>query len=232
MDTSNGSSGILNAEVAKEVIEREFEAKIRRKLTEAINQGYKLADEHVKKEPFLSSGVFQIQTRGNLRPYAIWYEIKNYCNEGLLPFQCRVVPTRNKSFYYLQIFTDTMELTISAVQSPKNIARPALFRDSNHGLNQLVLDLYGTGDTIVKSLPYKFLLTHGHDGGNEYRPYFINLGLPNEKRWIEKINILDEPYVIEKQDLVPEEKIEDSQNEGPKLVKFIEANHIADKELK
>lgn len=188
---------------AKSLIEREVPIKLRSKLIPIVGDGYKLASQALKQASFLN---WQIGHKhiGYLKKIAVEYLIKDAIDNGTLPFEYKVESNSNKSALYLEVNTGNAILTVSQTQSPTAIARPAFFREKHQQVNQLRFKL-DEQDSQVEQNPYYLLLTHGYGSLN---PSFINIGLPNENGWIDYINLLNEPRLIEKpKPIVKEEEI-------------------------
>lgn len=177
-----------------DIIKEEVPQKIRAKIVSIIENGYRLAKEYVKTCDFLNWEIGEMHL-GYLRPIAIQYLFKNAIEQGKLPFTCTIESNSRKTAKYLQLHTKSAIITISQVQTPNQIARHAYFRQKMQQANQLRFDYFGDyNDSLVKGQPHYLLLTHGY--GSDL-PSFINLGLPNGKGWIERINLLMEPRLIE-----------------------------------
>lgn len=190
---------------AEELIRKEFSPKVMSTMVSLVGRGYKLAKGATRHVTFLDWDLGK-DHEGYLRRLAINYLFKKECEKGGLPFTLSTESNRNKSHRFLLFGTGSIKMTISQVDSVKKIARPAFFRDKLQEANQVTLNLFGedTSSTVADK-DYYLLLTYS-SGGN--RPNFINLGMPNGKHWIDKINLLNEPHVISSnQDKLDKEEI-------------------------
>lgn len=180
---------------ARNIIEKEVPLKIRSQFVPIIEKGYKLASEALKHLSFLDWEL-GYRHEGYLRPIAIHYLFKQEIDKGRLPLKYTIEFNKNKSYKYLLLSTGSVNITVSQVQSSKAIARHAYFRDKLQEANQLRLNLFNEeviNHDLIKDKEFYLLLTYSNGGT---RPRFINLGMPDGTGWLDKINLLKEPRLV------------------------------------
>src|SRR5690625_303497 len=187
-----GCLGVIIPVNALEFINNEVPRQYRARISPLIFDAYALAEQATQDADFLN-WVLGHKNKGYLRRIAIDYMFKTAIDDGKLPFDYKVSSNINKSSWYLEIITENDIITTSQVQSSKDIARPAFYRKKLQDANQLILPLGSNEDDLMEG-PYHLLITHGY--GTEV-PNFINLGFPNHNGWVDRINLLSEPAMID-----------------------------------
>lgn len=177
---------------ARKFIEREVPRKYRSRIPALISDAYALA-EQLTHDVDIFNWKLGHNHVGYLKRIAVEYMLKKAIDEGKLPFMYKINSNKNKSSWHLEIETDNAIITTSQVQSKRAIARPAYFRDKLQEANQLSFT-FGSNTVDIKNEPYHLLLTHGY---NSKTPSFINLGFPNQYGWVDYINLLTEPILVE-----------------------------------
>lgn len=203
---------------ATDVIKENFPLKTRAQLATIVEQSYLLTKEAVKHTTILNWDLGK-RHEGYLRPLAIGFLLKQQIDQGELQCTYQYEYNRNKSHKYLVIEKNQAKITISQVDSKFKIARPAYFREKKQTANQAYFNFSGESYTIVDNPTYHLLLTFSSGGDT---PQFINLGMPGNKGWIDRIDILKELHALPtlEDQLEPEVKIESEQL--IELKKFIE----------
>jgi hypothetical protein len=197
---------------AMDFIKHEIPYSLRSNLVPLIQNGYTLVNESIANSSFLNWEI-GLDHLGYLKPIAIEFLIKNSIDNGKLKLNYKIASNSISSHRHLELFTQNSIITISQVQTANSIARHAYFRKKLQRANQLYFDF----DEIhkkefIKDQPLHLLITHGYQG---ITPNFINLGLPSsDGKWIDRINLLAEPRLVNNEDTPTEEIKED------KLVSF------------
>ena len=178
--------------VARDFINNEVPMKTRAKITPFIFDAYSLAEQATKDTDFLNWIVGQ-KHMGYLKRIAVEYMLKDAIDNGKLPFDYRIASNKNKSSWHLEIKTKNAIITTSQVQSINSLPNPAYFRSKLQEANQLRFSLDSSNQEVTEG-PYHLLITHGYKTDV---PSFINIGFPNENGWVDYINLLNEPILIE-----------------------------------
>lgn len=177
---------------ARNFIDNEVPKKTRARITPLLHNAYALAEQATKDSEFLN-WVIGYKNIGYLKRIAVEYMLKDAIDNGRLPFEYQIVPNKNKSAWHLEIITKNAIITTSQVQSREALPNPAYFRRKLQEANQLRFSLDPENKDINEG-PYHLLITHGY--GTEI-PSFINLGFPGATGWVDYINMLNEPILVE-----------------------------------
>lgn len=177
----------------KEIIYNAFPIATRSRIISLVQQGYILAKEATRHVSFLNWDIGEMH-EGYLRPLAISFLLKHDCEQGRLPLSHVYEYNKNKSHKFMVLQKDNVKLTVSQTGSPFSVARPAIFRKKLQEANQLRFNLFNE-TTIVDENPEYYMLLTFSSGGES--PRFINIGLPGEKGWIERVNLLSKPHLLE-----------------------------------
>lgn len=190
---------------AEEVIKTNYSPAIISRMVFLVEQGYILAREATKHISFLDWEIGEYH-EGYLRPIAINYLFKKDVEEGLLPFTMKTEYNRNKSHKFLLFEQGSTKMTISQVSSSRAVARKAYFRTKLQEANQVSFNLF-KDELQVSDEQEQYLLLTFNSGGEE--PRFVNLGIPGEKYWQYKLNLMKEPreIIVPNRDLEKEEII-------------------------
>jgi len=186
------------------MIRNGFSPKEMSTLVSVVEQGYKLARGAIRHVSFLDWDLGELH-EGYLRPLAINYLLRKEINQGTLPFTVSIETNRNKSHKFPLYSKGQFKMTTSQVMLRNAIARPAFFRDKLQQANQISMNLFGEDQKPFEDRNYYLLLTYSSGGK---KPNFINLGMPNETHWIDKINLLKEPHIVyDKKETVADEEV-------------------------
>ncbi|MGP4061466.1 hypothetical protein [Halobacillus sp. H74] len=186
----------------KTMIQDNVPVKLRLDIVKGVKKAYKIVYQLVEDIPLFNWEIGEYHI-GYLKHIAVQYVIQKDIQFEDYEFKTSI--QRNVQGYpYLVLHNDNCEITISQTSSPEKIARPAYFREKKQQVNQIRLNLFdeNTQSTTDSQSSY-FLLSHGYQ---TKVPEFINLGMPNEYGWIERINLIEQPFIVE-DELENEEKI-------------------------
>lgn len=164
---------------------------IRSQFIAPISRSYEVI-EKIKAEFPLLNGPMLSNTVADLRQTLIEHELIRMINHGLIEgLKCKTSNNKRKNHPFLEIYNESFIATVSHVKNHKYLPRRALFRNERAANNQIS---FFDEDNVDPSKLY-FIITHGHNG---VKPHFICLGLPdgNNKFWVERINIMSEPYMV------------------------------------
>ncbi|TVX93067.1 hypothetical protein [Paenibacillus agilis] len=206
---------------AAEIIKLEYSRSVRSRIIKLVEQGYILANEATRHVSFLNWDLGK-RHEGYLRPLAINYLFKKDIEQNLLPLSYSYEFNKNKSHKYLVFQKGNVKMTLSQTSTSKSVARPAFFRDKLQETNQIRFNLFNEEMILNDSPEYYMLLTYSSGGET---PRFINIGMPGKDAWIEKVNLLSEPHLvqIDGQDIDKEEVIQQENLIGLKqFVKEVE----------
>lgn len=178
---------------AKSIIMNEVPHTIRSKFVPCVQLGYKIATASLKQVDFLDWDLGE-DHMGYLRRIAVHYAFKKAVDEGDIPFTYSYEYNRTGSHRFMVLHTKAAKITLSQVKDKYSIARHAFYRDKLQVANQIFMVADENAVAQIRDNPEYYLLLTYNSGGEE--PLFINLGMPNEKGWIDKINLLAEPRVV------------------------------------
>ncbi|GMK40401.1 hypothetical protein PCCS19_34570 [Paenibacillus sp. CCS19] len=208
---------------ALDVIKSCFPLKTRAQIATIVEQAYPLTKEAIKHTTILNSDLGK-RHEGYLRPLAIAFLIQQSIDRGELQCTYDFDYNRNKSHKFIVIEKGNARMTISQVDNKNKIARPAYFRKKKQVANQAYFNYGGDPVSVDDSHIFHLLLTFSSGGD---MPQFINIGMPGEKGWIERIDILNEMHILPSlHDYVePEVTIEPEQLiELKKFIEKVEGN--------
>lgn len=181
---------------AKTLINEELPIQVRSLLVSAIKEAYILAEAHFQGNEFLNWLVGK-DLLPYLRRVAVEYLIKRLLDNKRLPFQYEIRYNSIRNCRHLEMLTNRSVITISQVPTQISLPRNAEFRNNYRLMNQTTLDFGPKYSLNFTDGPFYILLTHGYA---RKEPDFICLGVPKppeEKGWIERINLLKEPHQVQ-----------------------------------
>ncbi|WP_289142444.1 hypothetical protein [uncultured Brevibacillus sp.] len=197
-------SDIIVPSDKKEIILNEFSIATRSRIISLVQQGYILAREATRHVSFLDWDLGK-RHEGYLRPLAVNFLLKSDSEQGRLPFSHAYEYNKNKSHKFLVVHRGNIKLTVSQTDSLYSVARPAIFRKRMQESNNLRWNLFNEVLTVDENPELYMLLTFSSGGES---PRFINLGLPGKNGWIERLNLLSKPHLLEIENQQPKEKEE------------------------
>jgi len=198
-------NGMVIPVSAMDVIRSNFPLRTRSQIATIVEQAFHLTKEAIKHTTILNWDLGK-RHEGYLRPLAVAFLMQQKINQGELECTFKFEYNSNKSHRYIVIEKGNSKMTISQVDSKYKIARPAYFRKKKQMANQAYFNYGNEPIYSDDSHIYHLLLTFSSGGDT---PEFINIGMPGDAGWMDRIDILKELHALPSQDnlIEPEVKI-------------------------
>lgn len=130
-----------------------------------------------------------------LKNIAVQTEMRRMVEKGFCGMQCSPELNHQKNCHHLEVFNDSLVMTVSQVKISGSMPRHAVYRAKHCDGNQVTMyELFGLHDVYDETEVanrYYCLLTHGSFGSEISAPGFIHIGVPaqGEKGWIEFLDL-------------------------------------------
>ena len=125
----------------------------------------------------------------HLKNWAVEYELQRRAKEGIIPFDCSIVPNSIKNHRHIELRKNGFVLTVSQTHSIREMPRDCVFRNDHCMDGQIALSGFESGDSEITKEIYA-ILTHGK---GLMAPSFVLCGIPNRDMtsWDQHVNLFD-----------------------------------------
>lgn len=162
--------------------------KVAMSLIPAFTAAYDMALYAADTIDFLGWAELRNQFLPHLKNWAVEYELQRRAKEGIIPFDCSVVPNSRKNHQHIELHANGFILTVSQTHNIYSMPRDCVFRNDHCMDGQLALE--GFEPEEVYSGNIYAILTHGR---GLTAPSYILCGIPmpNMKSWAQSVNLFD-----------------------------------------
>lgn len=131
---------------------------------------------------------FREQILPHLKNWAVEYELHRRAKQGILPFECFIVPNARKNHNHIELRKNGFILTVSQTHSIKSMPRDCIFRNDHCMDGQIALAGFESRNSEKKSV--YAILTHGCGIS---APKYILCGIPNPNMssWAQHVNLYE-----------------------------------------
>lgn len=158
-------------------------------LIPAFIASYGMATFAADTVDFLGGWEIREQILPHLKNWAVEYELQRRAREGIIPFECTIVPNVRKNHRHVELRKDGFVLTVSQTHSIRAMPRDCVFRNDHCMDGQIALAGFESGDSDASKEIYA-ILTHGNGTA---APSFVLCGIPNPDMtsWAQHVNLFD-----------------------------------------
>lgn len=155
-------------------------------LIPAFKSAYGMASFAAETIDFLGGGLGE-QIMPHLKNWAVEYELHRRSVEGIIPFECSIVPNSRKNHRHIELRRNGFVLTVSQTHGIHSMPRECVFRNDHNLDGQIALEGFCSNSTEYDKEIYA-ILTHGQGTS---APAFILCGIPNKGMtlWAQHINL-------------------------------------------